>query len=284
MSADFELIGASATLRDIINAYRAVTDTDLSMQNCFAIPEIGAAVQSFLTTRSAQDGVYVFFDVGSGTLDGVSFRYFRDYGEPKINFYSGRVEPLGIDAMAVRVRNLSKSKVSLECFEEDIYKGTISFNNSVLASLKREVQKQVAEVICQGKRLDGRGFSESITSKRLPVFLGGGGALSPCYQSMLSATHEDFDHGKMGIPPYRIISVPIPQDLDLNGLKTEDYHRFCVSYGLTPEGELAQFSLPSELTKSAHEARQQNISSRVTCKFCDSTPMPGDNVCLSCST
>jgi len=281
MANDYDLIGATCNIRDMMFAYRAVADTDPESQNCSAIPEIGAAVQSFLTSRAAQDGVYIYFDVGAGTLDGVSFRYYRYDGEPKIFFYSGKVKPLGINALAVRIREISSSAVSLSCFEEELFHGNISLKQPKLDQLRDEIQKQVAQVIMSGQRLDPNGFS-AVSVRKLPVFIGGGGAFSECYKEAILSTHIEFQHGNVGIPPYSIINVPKPQDLDLAGLDNNDYQRFCIAYGLTPEGELADFHLPSEMSKEARET-QENRGARRTCKYCSCPPIPGDNVCASCA-
>jgi len=54
--------------------------------DCHAIPEIAAAVQSFISSRDAQPGVYVYFDIGGGTVDGVAFNYVNRDGEKTLNF------------------------------------------------------------------------------------------------------------------------------------------------------------------------------------------------------
>ena len=41
--------------------------------DCHALPEIAAAVQSFVMSRDAQPGIYIYFDIGGGTMDGVAF-------------------------------------------------------------------------------------------------------------------------------------------------------------------------------------------------------------------
>ena len=73
---------------------------DPARSECQAYPEIAAAVLSFATSRSAAEGVYVYFDVGGGTLDGVVFALKRPRGEVEINFYSGEVASLGVEWLA----------------------------------------------------------------------------------------------------------------------------------------------------------------------------------------
>ncbi len=52
--------------------------------DCHAVPEIAAEVWSLLNSREVDEGFYVLFDVGDGTLDGSSFRYWNDEGEKKV--------------------------------------------------------------------------------------------------------------------------------------------------------------------------------------------------------
>ena len=52
----------------------------------------------------------------------------------------------------------------------------------------------------------------------LIVFVGGGGAGSKWYLDAIHSTHEDFQHIDAGIPCYELSEVPMPSDLDLNGL------------------------------------------------------------------
>ena len=60
------------------------------VSDCHAIPEIAAAVRSFVVSRAAQPGLYIYFDIGGGTVDGVSFDFSRPDDEPSVHFYSGR--------------------------------------------------------------------------------------------------------------------------------------------------------------------------------------------------
>jgi hypothetical protein len=76
---------------------------------CFAIPEIAAGIYSYTISREAEaDKIYTFFDIGSGTIEGASFLFWRENEMPKIDFYSGEVEPLGVKALAKYIN----SKVS----------------------------------------------------------------------------------------------------------------------------------------------------------------------------
>jgi len=89
-----------------LNDYATLLKNDASNReniSCFAIPEIAAAVYSYTISRQAEPGIYIFFDVGSGTIEGASFRFFRENKMPKIEFYTGEVEPIGMNALAKQV-------------------------------------------------------------------------------------------------------------------------------------------------------------------------------------
>jgi len=89
------------SLSDLRSSLRQLRDTaGLNSIQAEVIPEISAAVHSFIYSRESHPGLYVYFDVGGGTLDGVSFKYWRHDGEPQLNFYAGLVSGLGVNALA----------------------------------------------------------------------------------------------------------------------------------------------------------------------------------------
>jgi hypothetical protein len=69
------------TLVDAIAAYNNMAGRlNEEVSDFHAVPEIAAAVQSFVMSREAVPGVYVYFDVGGGTVDGVAFNFLNDQG------------------------------------------------------------------------------------------------------------------------------------------------------------------------------------------------------------
>jgi hypothetical protein len=63
-------------VKSILAAYEtARTASHDHETDCHAIPEIAAAVQSFIMSREAIPGMYVYFDVGGGTVDGVGISF-----------------------------------------------------------------------------------------------------------------------------------------------------------------------------------------------------------------
>ena len=82
--------------------------------DCHAVPEIAAAVQSFIISREALPGRYLYFDIGGGTVDGVAFDFISDDGERRVNFYSGKVASLGIAVALARLgADTSRAEASM---------------------------------------------------------------------------------------------------------------------------------------------------------------------------
>lgn len=231
---------------------------DGEMSDFHAVAEIAAAVQSFVMSREAQEGIYVYFDIGGGTVDGVAFNYLNRQGERRINFYSGKVAPLGLAALAGSV---GSDNETLDTVRFEGVMADLDAADKQVAILK--VRRLVAEVIMTAKRKDGRNWQEDaihnadyerkfvghLTQARMKpliVFLGGGGSRSTWYFEAIGSTYAAFGHHNAGVPPYKLLQVPSPKDFELGDTR-HDFNRFAISYGLAvPFGEGPDIGLPSE--------------------------------------
>ena len=241
--------------------------------DCHALPEIAAAVQSFIVSREAQPGIYVYFDIGGGTVDGVAFDYLNVQGERRVNFYSGKVEALGISAIASRVVREDAEAVEASLIFNDV---TYELEKTI-EPLRLDVQKLVANVIITAKKKDVRDWQRDAFQDRsqltrrlarmdpsdmipLHIFLGGAGAGSEWYQDTILSTHEDFKHLNAGIPPYELMEVPRPGDLNMNGLQGDGFRRLAIAYGLSvPFGEGPDTGLPSEFAPAKRPKARQPL-------------------------
>lgn len=231
--------------------------------DCHAIPEIASAVQSFITSREAQPGVYVYFDIGGGTVDGVAFNYINWKGHRSLDFYSAKVEALGV---AVVTHDLDPKNP--EGIEEALLKDILSHDDrQKLIEWGRELQRLVAHVIMTAKTKDGRDWQHEVFQGTLPrrrilvpldasrmapitVFLGRGGAGFKWYQQAILSTYREFGQVNAGIPPYELTEVPKPRDLNMDRLEEADFRRFAIAYGLSvPYGEGPEIRLPSQFQK-----------------------------------
>lgn len=223
-----------------------------------AIPEIAAAVQSFVMSREAVPGIYVYFDIGGGTVDGVAFDYVNYDGERKINFYSGKVEALGIAAIGAALDSGERTGFDAVLLES-LLKGC---SKRLRDDYENRVRCLVGNVVMTAKKKDGRdwqvdaiqnsdyerrfiGRLSQSRMKPLIVFLGGGGSVSKWYGSTISSTYAEFQQDRAGVPPYKMLKVQRPKDLVLS--EADEFTRFAISYGLSiPFGEGPEFRLPSQ--------------------------------------
>ncbi len=248
-------------LRDRMKPLRAkLAETAI---DCHAIPEIAAEVWSLLNSREVDEGFYVLFDVGDGTLDGSSFRYWNDEGEKKVDFFFGKVNSLGVTAFSQRLAQ------ELGIAETDA-KNTICGNSTrysdqfQTSTARNEIQRMIADVVYKGtQRYGEHGFklTQQGFEKPLEILIGGGGGQTSFYVQTITSTHKDVPHKNYGIPEYAVRSLPFPKDLETNGIRKHEFHRFAVAYGLSiPEGEQPKLMLPSEMERIKPKAFKQDDS------------------------
>lgn len=223
---------------------------DREPQECNAIPEISAEALSFVNSVGAPEGFYVFFDVGDGTLDGASFRYWRDDGEAKLDFYSAMVKPLGLTALSQMLGQ--ELKLSAKEMKNLIVTDRVDLNQLSSNSSKKQIHVLVGSVIVNGIKLIKKKtpvFNKYL-QKELNMFIGGGGGKLNFYTNSIMATYKVNQQEKFKIPPYYQKLIPIPKDLELNGLNETEFYRFAVAYGLSiPSWELPEVQLPSEMAR-----------------------------------
>ena len=214
----------------IINYKQTLQSIDFEIINCHPIPEIAGAIHSFTTSRESQPGVFVYFDIGAGTVDGVSFHYTQN-----INCYAGIVEELGVEVLE------------------------FNKNQTQRTSLKKSVQNLVAEVVMAVIQKDPKGpLREQVN---LPVFVGGGGASRDWYREAIYSTYDDFQHKSVKIPRYELKQIPKPLDLEMHGLNDFDFARFSIAYGLSiPAGTLTNTHLPGSVKPAPRNETPSGVS------------------------
>jgi hypothetical protein len=214
-------------------------------------------------SREAVPGIYVYFDIGGGTVDGVAFNYLNYGGERRINFYSGKVEPLGVSAIGSAINANNGDELDATILESLLRRCSAD----IYDDYAYRVRRLVAGVVMTAKMKDGRNwqvdaiqnsdYERKVIGRLSPhrmrpliVFLGGGGSKSAWYSSTISSTYTEFQHDRAGIPPYKMLKVPSPKDFTLNGFDGGDFTRFAISYGLSiPFGEGPEIRLPSQFAE-----------------------------------
>lgn len=224
-----------------------------------AVPEIAAAVQSFVISQAAAPGVYLYFDVGGGTVDGVAFRLQMIDGQKHVDFYSGRVSPLGTIALARRLEPDFESTLPNRGFSD-----LLAANPSEVETFEHQMRLLVGYVVMTAKKKDGRNWKDEAIQqwvamrnvrtlgrpaleKPLVVFIGGGGANIDWYSQSIMTTYARFQHANAGIPPYEVRRLSKPADFTMSGADQKLFDRFSIAYGLSiPMGTGPDIRLPSQ--------------------------------------
>lgn len=101
--------------------------------------------------------------------------------------------------------------------------------------------------LCQPKVLPASTLTRFLTDKEpISIFLGGGGKISDYYKDTIPSTREVFKLGNAGVKEFKMLDVPVPNDLEMNKIEETHFHRFSVAYGLSiPDYDLPDSELPS---------------------------------------
>jgi hypothetical protein len=151
----------SDILREYISVSKKNEDIELDLP-CEAIPEIAAAIYSYTMSRQAQEKPTVFFDIGSGTIEGSVFLFRREAGLPIVEFYSGEVEPLGVEAIAKRCAiSLNNQQIQSEILNELI------FNADHLLQKIYEISLKIARPGVVGDKIANKIFIKETNSRVL---------------------------------------------------------------------------------------------------------------------
>ncbi|MFQ4139052.1 hypothetical protein PGN35_022335 [Nodosilinea sp. PGN35] len=258
-------------LNKFISTIRSELDTD--EMPCFTLPEIAAAVYSYTFSRQARRGTYIFFDIGGGTMEGAAFSFNKEDGADKIDFLSGLVEPVGVNALAKKVAG-EKQKLEEKMEYSIVHNGRNIIENidKISVQYKRN-QGRLRQGDCVANRhgvtvrqvkskLDPKNFNlyatqvlilaqslihrqvatvirtcgQKLTKAEMQdivVFLGGGGMLSHYYIETIDSTYDAFSLKSTDMPRYRMQTIPVPDDFHMRGLAEEYFHRFSIAYGLS---------------------------------------------------
>ena len=72
------------------------------IDECALIPEVTANVQSYIRSRGGRHGLYLFADVGAGTVDFSVFIFYDDHGDKALTYPHAAVEHLGSSQLEFR--------------------------------------------------------------------------------------------------------------------------------------------------------------------------------------
>ncbi|HRX82144.1 MAG TPA: hypothetical protein P5307_23920, partial [Pirellulaceae bacterium] len=201
------------TYEEALHAYRNSEQTAQPLEeDIHAVPEISAAVHSFVMSRNSVPGVYIYFDIGGGTVDGVAFEFRNWDGHPYIDFYSGRVEPLGIEVRKLafeQPRSEDESNIQLD------FQNRLTHLVAWVAIEAKSKDPKIWQVDARATPAR-QGLRHLLRTKEMlpqTVFLGGYGAHDDWYRSAIESVYEVRKLANSGIPPWIIKLTPAPSDL-----------------------------------------------------------------------
>lgn len=196
---------------------------------CTAIPEIAAGIFPFVKSQAAKNSMYLYYDIGGGTSDGVAFNVKIRDGKKSVNFYSASIQPLGIIGLSMRYAT-SESESVRKKVQKDLFNESMRIKNFEENEAEQAVKTFVADVIIKAKQRDDTGWF-SHTDDNLIMFIGGGGVASRWYIRSIKKTY--YQVKRAGIPFFELKRTILPEDLEFKGYIKKDFHRYAIAYGLS---------------------------------------------------
>lgn len=202
------------------------------LEICDLMPEVTANVQSYVRSRGGQHGLYLFADVGAGTVDYSVFIYYPQGGDRALTYPHAAVELLGSSQLEMRTFQRSQTAITRQL--RSIKEG--NFSNGVWSTnladelkltcvgLEREITDATERVIALTRRKLNRGQFQT-----MQILYGGGGwAKSPYAKGIELSFAPRWGLSADSQP------LPVPNDVDWPANEGANlFKRFSVAYGLS---------------------------------------------------
>ena len=200
---------------------------------CALLPEVTANVQSYVKSRGGRHGLYLFADVGAGTVDfSVFIFYVSAAGDCSLTYPHAAVEDLGSSQMELRAYERTQHQLlnELRWQKENGTRNkgllTISLFNALKAvqiDLRNEIESATeCHITLARKKLRRWQF------QTMQILFGGGGCSPDPYRSGITAAFKP----RWGLTG-NSQPLPVPIDIDWPADADRPFHRFSVAYGLT---------------------------------------------------
>lgn len=221
-------------------------NVQLADEACFIYPEVSANVQGFVRSRVSQPGIYLFSDTGAGTVDQSTFIFSRSKNQDLLTFLHGNVLPCGSSHVEFNAARIN-GRLDSQSLEHWRHKKENGCNEAELISAKQKVADQLFKgtrsTLAHSKRK--LFIREQLDDMRV-IFGGGGHCEYPYRNKALEPFRGDLF--RRNIDP-DVVGLPIPIDLDRQGVQPLWMNRLSVAYGLSFEkSELANFIYPIDVS------------------------------------
>ena len=221
--------------------------------HCYTYPETSANLQSYLKSRARRPGLYLFADVGAGTVDLSFFQLLEDTGkDAPLLYYHAAVLDAGSSRLELKAKTADPELLLSELIAAK--EGHVRRpNNRILRALtaaRKTVHDEVGLGVGNGvtvteAKLHLNRYNQLTQMRNVKMMHAGGGyALDP-YGHALRFFHK---HRQWGDEP-PLHSLPVPDDLvwSTKG-KQIPFTRLSVAYGLAfARYELDGHRFPSEM-------------------------------------
>ena len=225
------------------------------------LPEIESIVRPFIyNPKGVTEGMYFFFDIGGGTVDGTAC-YLRPSGRELVpEFFHSTVKENGVDTLRYSRELVFQSNLieqitqiehslavagkgdyrinskggSKEAIEKQLKSKQNKEDKTILKIMlvKLQLQQQVGEVIMRTK--NGYNKPELFPKSKLPLIILGGGAKSPFYKETLPETYYSFKQYRADVPEYELGDLDFDSsDLKMKGVSSEYFDRYLIACGLS---------------------------------------------------
>lgn len=250
-------LGPAGTLAPSLEGIRAALLNGAELQRarayCYTYPETSANLQSYLKSRARRPGLYLFADVGAGTVDLSFFQLLEDTGvDAPLLYYHAAVLDAGSSRIELKAKasDSGLSLADLIAAKEERVRHPNHRIVSALAAARKVIHDEVGCGVGNGVKVTESKLHIArhyqLTQMRNVIFMhaGGGYARNP-YGEALTYFYRN---RQWGAAP-TINPLPIPDDLvwASNG-KQIPFARLSVAYGLAfPRYELDGHKFPSEV-------------------------------------
>lgn len=239
---------------------------DVTATNFEVRAEVAAAVDCFTMRPDASSGVYVFLDVGGGTLDGACFKLDRRSDRKDVYLFASKVERLGVEE--AKRATCQEWAPKVDAVAEQLMRTGQGEFKAELGWLKRELYRFIGTLIVEGKGDENwlqlafqrpaawRSLDDQLKDARpLPIFLGGGGMAHSVYRECADTVWAKNSLGKYDIPRLATGEFTPP---NAEWPQAAPFHRCAVAYGLTrPTDQAGNWRLLTKAqTKASRKEKQ----------------------------
>lgn len=251
---------------DSLRGWCAQSWPDAAATNFEVRAEVAAAVDCFTMRPDASSGVYVFLDVGGGTLDGACFKLDRRSEHKDVFLFASKVERLGVEE--ARRAACQEWMPQLSNVAEQLIRTGRGEFKAELGWLKKELYRFIGTLIAEGKGDENwlqlafqrpaawRSFDDQLKDARpLPIFLGGGGMAHAVYRECADTVWAKNSLKNFDIPPLATGQFTPP---NADWPATAPFHRCAVAYGLTrPTDQAGNWRLLTKAQTKANRHERQ---------------------------